>query len=106
MKRLCAVAAALVTSLGCWFPATAAADPVGPIAALEAICVQQGGTWYPYEVESVGKVVCYGNGFIVSSAAQLTYIKSLCKAAGYGGALFFGKGIPVPGIYVGTWSCY
>jgi hypothetical protein len=105
MKRLCALAAAVVTSLGCWFAPTAAADSVGPIAALEAICVQQGGTWYPYEVPFVGKVVCYVE-FIVPSTVQLTYLDRLCKAAGYGGVTWFGKGLPVPGIYVGTWSCY
>jgi hypothetical protein len=106
MKRLFALAAALLTSLVCWFPPTAAADPVGPTAALKAICVQQGGIWYPSEVELVGKVVCYTDGFIVPSTKQLTYLNSLCKAAGYGGVRWFGKGIPVPGIYVATWSCY
>jgi hypothetical protein len=106
MKRLCALAAALGMSLACWFPTTAAADPVGPTAALEAICVQQGGTWYPYEVDFVGQVVCYGDGFIVPSPLQLTYLDRLCKAAGYGGVSWFGKGIPVPGIHVQTWSCY
>jgi hypothetical protein len=103
MKRIGLVAAAALL-LGASAPA-ASAESTGPLAGLEAICLSEGGTWYPYEVEDVGKVVCYTNGLVFRSQTQLTRLDSLCKAAGYSGFTFFGKGIPVPGIYVETWAC-
>lgn len=105
MKRMGLVAATAALLLGASPPA-ASAESTGPLAGLEAICLKDGGTWYPYEVEFVGKAVCFDvNAFIVPSLTQLTYIERLCKAAGYSGFTVFGIGIPVPGIYVETWAC-
>jgi hypothetical protein len=104
MKRLCALmvtAAALITSI---FIPAARAETTGPLAGLEAICLKEGGTWYPFEYEFVGKVVCFDPDFIVPSRTQLTNIERLCQAAGYSGVRTFGKGIPV-GILVETWAC-
>jgi hypothetical protein len=105
MKRLCALmvtAAALIASS---FIPVASAEPTGPLAGLEALCLKEGGRWSPYEVEGLGKVVCFGPEFFVPSWTQLTNYQRLCKAAGYSGFVVFGRGIPVPGIYVYTWAC-
>jgi hypothetical protein len=106
MKRLSGLFA-VAAVLGALFIPTGTAEPssTGPLAGLEAICLEQGGLWYPYPVEGVGQVVCYDVGIIVRSQTQLTYLGSLCNAAGYSGFAFFGIGIPVPGIYVETWAC-
>jgi hypothetical protein len=110
MKRLCGLVAASAF-LFTGFVASASAEPSGPLSALEAICLQQGGTWYPYEVPFVGDVVCYDVGIAVYQvpgsyeSSQILAVDRLCKAAGFTGVATFGKGIPGPGFFVVTWAC-
>jgi hypothetical protein len=112
MRRigLLAVAALL---LGASAPA-ASADSTAPLTGAEAICLVQGGTWYPNGFPTFEHPLCADLELIVlqdpgsSASNQLTAANSVCLAAGFRGAQTFGKGIVVdgrPAFFVVEWAC-
>jgi hypothetical protein len=110
MMRLCGliVAAAVL----CGVSATAGhAQASGPMTGLEAICLEQGGTFQPGA--PVNTALCTNTGLVVYSQIQGSYERSglvaidrLCKAAGFGGVHPFGKGTTDGGFAVAGWGCF
>ena len=110
MKWLCGivVTAALFTSV---LVPSGRAQPTGPLAGIEAICLSQGGTFQPGA--PAGVAWCTNTGLIIYSqipgsyeSSGLAAIDRLCKAAGFGGVRPFGKGTPDGGFAVVAWGCY
>jgi hypothetical protein len=110
MKRLCGLVATAALFAGVLISA-GHAEPAGPLAGLEAICLHQGGTFQPGV--PAGIAWCTNTGFIVYSQipgsnehSQLVAIDRLCKATGFGGVRPFGKGTPDGGFAVVAWGCF
>jgi hypothetical protein len=112
MKRLCGLLAAAAL-LGSTFIPAANAESTGPLAGLEAICVNLHGTWEPNGF--MGLPSCSTDLIIWQDVPgsyesnQLAAVGRLCEAAGFSGVYTFGKGLIHPelgaGFLVALWVC-
>ncbi|HET6643245.1 MAG TPA: hypothetical protein VFG93_08220 [Gaiellaceae bacterium] len=111
-KKTVGVLASAALLLGAASAPAAWAGPTAPLTGAESICLAQGGTWYPTGFGVFeGLPVCTSTGFAVLQepgsyeSSQLVAVNRLCRAAGFGGVVTFGKGIPTGGFFVITWLC-
>jgi hypothetical protein len=112
MKWLCGLLAAAALAGSTFVPA-ANAESTGPLAGLEAICVNLHGTWDP--TGFMGLPSCYTELAIWQDVPgsyernQLVAAGRLCEAAGFSGVYTFGKGLfdveLGAGFLVGLWVC-
>jgi hypothetical protein len=109
MKWLCGLLATAALFAGVFVP-VARSESDGPLAGVQAICAQQGGT---YQLGTpAGPVACHGVSFVIHreipgsyASSQLVAVDRLCKAAGFIAVREFGKGLPDGGFLVVTWAC-
>jgi hypothetical protein len=109
MKWLCALLATAALFAGVFVP-VGRAESTGSLAGLQAICLQQGGS-FQFGTPA-GEVACHDVGFVIHrqipgsiESSQLVAIDRLCKAAGFTAVREFGKGTPDGGFLVETWAC-
>jgi hypothetical protein len=114
MKRVGLLAAAALLFAAWASPASA--DSTAPLTGAESICLAGGSTWYPNGFGGFeGHPACTQVGIVVwqkpgsYASNQLAALNSLCKAAGFGGVVTFGKGVVDEdgriGFAVATWVC-
>lgn len=109
MKWLCGLLATAALFAGVFVP-VARSESDGPLTALQAICLQQDGTFgFVIPVAPVG---CHGVRLIFNREIPGSYertglvaIDRLCKAAGFTGVGEFGKGLPDGSFLAVTWAC-
>lgn len=115
MKRLCGLFAAAALLVGVSASA-ASAESSGPLSGLEAICLMQGGVWYPTGFSDFPFPACGSPNVTVwqdvpgsYASNQLVAANRLCIEAGFSGVALYGKGVADeqgPGISVETWACF